>query len=87
MEAAEEKGISLEDILQFLTGSRYVPLGGFGKEGEILFLPCEITSGQRITVKTCFLMVRIPLSNRYAKDLFGKHVIEDNKDSPRFRRL
>ena len=85
-EKYEEKKcvVTLPDVLYFLTGSRFPPIGGLAK-GRIKFEHCGKNSGKRATVSTCFLTLEIPVSDRYTEK-FNKSIVEDILESPGFGR-
>ena len=88
VEAKQFKKFGLQDVLHFLTGSRYQPPTRFKRNGEIICEPCDDKNiGRRIVASTCFLTLRIPLTERYMKDDFADHVIEDIRQSPGFGRI
>lgn len=85
---ASKAKVTLEDVLQFLTGSRFLPSIGFGRKGKVQFVEVENkASGIRATVSTCFLWLKIPLSKRYTGDNFAKNFASDMFESPGFGRL
>ncbi|XP_066935847.1 uncharacterized protein [Clytia hemisphaerica] len=80
--------ITIEDVLQFLTGSRFIPALGFGKKGTVSFpLTTDKTSGTSATTSTCFLWLKIPVSEKYTTDRFADSFSEDIVQSPGFGRL
>ena len=80
--------ITIEDVLQFLTGSRFIPALGFGKKGTVSFpLTTDNTSGTCATTSTCFLWLKIPISDKYTSDRFADSFSQDIVQSPGFGRL
>lgn len=79
--------ITIEDVLQFLTGSRFIPALGFSKKGTVKFLPTTgKTSGSSATTSTCFLWLNIPVSENYYQKT-ATSFCEDIVQSPGFDRL
>lgn len=72
--------MKLEDVLFFLTGSKFLPPLSLGK-GKLTF--CS-EQKKRVTVSTCTLKVTFPLDERYKGENFTANIIEDIIASPGF---
>ena len=75
--------VKLEDVLQFLTGSKFI---GSIKEvkGEITFCH-DGSSGKRVKINTCGAGILFPVTSRYVKsDSFSTSFVEDIYSSPGF---
>jgi hypothetical protein len=74
--------LDLNDVLQFLSGSRFFPT--WGMKGEITFLH-EVQRGQRVKANTCGVALSIPVNERYTNDdtnIFETNLGDDIFDSP-----
>ena len=83
----KEKIICLSDLVQFLTGSKFV-LPNMTKQGSIYFKR-DACFGERITCSTCLLKLTFPINKRYSgsSESFNKLFIEDIVCSPGFGRM
>ena len=57
--------MGLDNVLQFLSGSRFFP--AWGMKGEVDFLH-EVQQGQRMKANTCGVVLSIPVNERYTND-------------------
>ena len=76
--------LCLSNVLQFISGARYLPPGGF--EGTIKFAH-DVNRGQRVAANTCALTLTIPVNDRYCSDnsaAFISNMGDDIFDSPVF---
>ena len=88
VEAKQFENFGLQDVLHFLTGSRYLQPTGFKRNGEIIYEPCDDKSiGCHIVASTCFLTLCISLTEQYMTDDFADYVIEDIRLSSWFGRI
>ena len=65
--------LGLDDVLQFLSGSRFFPT--WGMKGEIDFLH-EVQQGQRMKANTCAVSLSIPVNERYTSD--DSNIVAEN---------
>jgi len=77
---AGEVSCTLEDVLIFCTGSDSIPVGGFDKKIETIFLDDDKVLP---TSSTCFLELRIPTCHQ-TNETFNEKMIEGFKGSPYF---
>eukprot|EP00794_Sanderia_malayensis_P013372 gene13372-14746_t len=75
--------VTLEDVLLFLSGSRYLPTKGL-RNGEITFSRDSLL---RIHVNTCGLQIMFPLNERYIGSNFSENFCEDVLSSPGFGKV
>ena len=75
--------ISLEDVLFFLTGSRYLLAKGLRK-GEVTF---SHDSCRRVHVNACALGIVFPFNERYTGPNFSENFCEDVLSSPGFGKV
>ena len=81
-----EKKISLNDLVHFCTGSLYI-LPSMIAKGKISFVhPSENERGKRLIVSTCALLLRFPVTARYAGSVqaFVENVCDDIISAPDF---
>ena len=62
-EAEKELTLDFEDLLFFLTGSRYLPTVGT-ITGKLNFKHQNIKEGDRVTVSTCAYSLLVPVTQR-----------------------
>ena len=62
-EAKKEVTLDFEDLLFFLTGSRYLPTVGT-ITGKLNFKHQNIKEGERVTVSTCAYSLLVPVTQR-----------------------
>lgn len=89
MEALEEgveseiaQTLEVSDVLQFTSGSRFLPAGGM--KGEIIFLHA-VHWGERVKANTCAITLSIPVTERYASEdpnIFMVNFRDDIFDAP-----
>lgn len=79
-----EKSLSmkLEDVLFFLTGSKFLPSVRMGT-GRIIF-DHDSLQERRISVSTCALKIIFPICERYTNEEFTKNIMEDIISAPGF---
>lgn len=65
--------LGLDDVLQFLSGSRFFPT--WGMKGEIDFLH-EVQQGHRMKANTCAVSLSIPVNERYTSD--DSNIVAEN---------
>ena len=79
--------MSIEDIVMFFTGSKFIT-ASMKNVGTINFLHCEEGEknfdGTRITVNTCRLSKTFPVNKRHSNFDFIDHLVEDVHTSPGF---
>jgi hypothetical protein len=76
------KTLNLNDVYQFITGSRYPPPGGI--EGSIDFKG-DTLPGARVKSNTCANCLTIPLNARYATEdsaIFTSNFADDIFEGP-----
>lgn len=74
--------MDLSNVLQFLYGSRFLPM--WGMKGEIVFLH-DVQSGRRVKANTCGVSFSIPVTQRYTSEdpnIFTTNFGDDIFDSP-----
>ena len=83
-EEDEEKSLSmkLEDVLFFLTGSKFLPSISIGS-GRIIF-DHDSDQERRISVSTCALKLTFPICERYMSEEFTTNIMDDIISSPGF---
>ena len=74
--------VTLEHVLKFLCGCKFVPVGGLGKKGDINFV--HNCGERRLSVSTCWLSITFPVNERYSSDSFSQNMVEDIIESPGF---
>ena len=78
--------LTLELVLKFLTGCKFLPVGGLGKQGKIFFTHnCQ--QGTRVLISTCAITVTFPVNDRYSTDNFAMNLSDDILQSPGFGRV
>ena len=84
IETEIEKRLSLQDVLQFLTGAQRKPLVAL--KGKIVF---NHESVERVVSRTCELELTIPVIPRYteSREKFIEHFIEDILERPDFGQI
>ena len=76
--------LNLNDVLQFITGSRYVPPGGL--KGSMLFAH-DVLHGARAKANTCGNTVTFPVNKRHCSDNpaeFTSNFADDIFDGPAY---
>lgn len=66
-----EQSLTLQDVLQFLTGARNMPLGSI--EGSIVF-DHNALNGARVKANCCALQLSIPVNERYFSEESGSFI-------------
>lgn len=84
IETEIEKRLSLQDVLQFLTGAQRKPLVSL--KGKIVF---NHESVERVVSRTCELELTIPVIPRYteSREKFVEHFTEDILEGPDFGQI
>ena len=75
-----------EDLLVFLTGSRYLPTVGT-ITGKLNFKHQNIKEGEQVTVSTCAYSLLFPVTQRYTDEHFTENIVDDILNSPRFGKV
>ena len=73
-EAEKEVTLDFEDLLVFLTGSRYLPTVGT-ITGKLNFKHQNIKEGERVTVGTCAYGLLFPVTQRYTSEHFTENIV------------
>ena len=75
-EAKKEVTLDFEDLLFFLTGSRYLPTVGT-ITGKLSFKNQNIKEGERVTVSTCAYGLLFPVTRKYTGKHFMENIVDD----------
>eukprot|EP00794_Sanderia_malayensis_P016371 gene16371-18013_t len=80
-----DKLFTLEDIMQFATGSRGVPVTGYEHTGCIEFNH-DASKGRCLNANTCAIPLVFPTNERYCSSLdsFAENIVEDILNRPTF---
>ena len=79
--------MSLEEVLKFLTGSKYIPMKSYKKNiGKIAFRH-ENPEGRRISTSTCMFSMIIPVNERYIGGQFSMSITKDIIESPGYGKV
>ena len=84
--STKNKCISINDVVRFLTGSKYV-LPSMKGQGVVKFYhPNDAEYGQRVTVRTCTYEIIFPITKRYygSSNDFVVNFCEDILSAPGF---
>ena len=79
--AEKEVTLDFEDLLFFLTGSRYLPTVGT-ITGKLNFKHQNIKEGERLTMSTCAYGLLFPVTQRYTGKHFTENIVDDIFISP-----
>ena len=85
-EAEKEVTLDFEDLLVFLTRSRYLPIVGT-ITGKLNFKRQNIKEGERVTVSTCAYGLLFPVTQRYTGEHFTENIVDDILNSPGFGKV
>ena len=85
VQGTKQVAISLEDVLQFLTGSRHISCHGL-KKGEIAFFSSPDRC-RRVHINTCGIGISFPLNERYAGKNFTANFSDDILCAPGFGKV
>ena len=84
-EYPENNLLTKSDVLQWLTGSRYLMPKMIGA-GQVIFVHDGSKGKRRMVSRTCALHLEIPVNVRYteSQDNFVKHICDDILSSQSF---
>ena len=85
-EAEKEVTLDFEDLLVFLTGSRYLPTVGTITR-KLNFKHQNIKEGERVTVSTCAYGLSFPTTQGYTGEHFTENIVDDILNSPGFGKV
>ena len=85
-EAEKEVTLDFENLLFFLTGSRYLSTVGT-ITGKLNFKHQNIKEEERLAVSTGAYSLLFPVTQRYTSEHFMENIVDDILRSPRFGKV
>ena len=84
--AEKEATLDFEELLVFLTGSRYLPTV-WTITRKLNYKHQNIKEGERVTVSTCAYGILFPVTQRYTSEHFTENILDDILNSPGFGKV